>query len=93
MRYINTVNVQPSRYNEGMEGRGSIPNKGNRLFSTPQLPGRLWAPPSFLPIGLPPSGVKWYRHEPDYSLPSRAEEENGGAIPALPICLNDAVFN
>jgi hypothetical protein len=35
----------------GLDGRGSIPGRGKRLFSTPQRPDRLWGPPSLLPNG------------------------------------------
>lgn len=30
------------------DGRDSIPERGKRLFSTPQRPDQLWAPPSLL---------------------------------------------
>jgi hypothetical protein len=32
----------------GLDGRGSIPGRGKKFCSAPQLPGRLWGPPSLL---------------------------------------------
>jgi hypothetical protein len=32
----------------GLDGRGSIPGKGKKFFSTPQRPDWLWGPPSLL---------------------------------------------
>jgi hypothetical protein len=34
-----------------LDGRGSIPGRGKRFFSTPQWPHRLWAPLSLLTTG------------------------------------------
>jgi hypothetical protein len=56
-------------YNNGMDGRGSIPAKGKRFFYTPQRPDRLWVPPSLLTNGSPrtlSSGVKWSGRDADY---------------------------
>jgi hypothetical protein len=33
---------------EGLGGQNSIPFRGKRIFSTPQLTDRLWGPPSLL---------------------------------------------
>jgi hypothetical protein len=35
----------------GLDGRGLIPGKGKRFFSTPQLLNRLWGPPNLLSNG------------------------------------------
>jgi hypothetical protein len=36
----------------GVDGRGSIPCRGKRFVSTPQLPDQLWGPPSLLSSGF-----------------------------------------
>jgi hypothetical protein len=70
----------------GLDGLGSIPGSA-RFFFSPQLPDRLWGPPSLLyneyrgPLS---PGVKRRRREADHSPPSNAEAKNGGAIPPLP---------
>jgi hypothetical protein len=66
-----------------MDGRDSIPGRGKRLFSTPQLPDRLLGPIKRVPevISL---GVKRPGHEADHSPPSSAEVKNGGDMPPLP---------
>jgi hypothetical protein len=35
----------------GLDGRGSIPGRGKRFFSSPQRSDRLWGSPSLLPSG------------------------------------------
>jgi hypothetical protein len=65
----------------GLDGPCSIPDRGKRFFSTPQL-----SLPVSYPMGagdLSP-GVKRQEREADYSPPSSADVKNGGAIPLLP---------
>jgi hypothetical protein len=53
-----------------MDGRGSIPDTGKTLFSSPQRPDRLWGPPSllsngyrrFFPVGQSGRGVNLTAH-------------------------------
>jgi hypothetical protein len=35
----------------GLDGRGSIPDRGKRFFPIPQRPDRLWGPPNLLNSG------------------------------------------
>jgi hypothetical protein len=43
----------------GMDGRGSVPGRAKKLFSTPQCPDRLWGPPSLLHNGYCRSLARW----------------------------------
>jgi hypothetical protein len=64
----------------GLDGRGSIPGRGKRSVSTPQLSDRPWSPPSLLHNayqGLFPQGGKWLKREADHSLRSSTEVKNG----------------
>jgi hypothetical protein len=78
-----------------LDGRGSIPGRGKRLFfyctaSRPAL--RPTQPPiQFVPEALSP-GVKGPGREADHSPPTSAEIKNGGAIPPLPP-RHDVVLN
>jgi hypothetical protein len=52
----------------------SIPGRGNRLFSSPQRPDRLWDPPYFLTIiSRRVGGVKRPKPEAEHSPASNAE--------------------
>jgi hypothetical protein len=56
-----------------MDARGSISDRGNRFFSTPQHPDRLWGPPSLLFSGYRrfiPQGWSW----PPTSIECRGQE-------------------
>jgi hypothetical protein len=44
-------------------------------------------------LGTISPGVKRPGREADHSLPSSAKVKNGGAIPPLPPCLNDVLFD
>jgi hypothetical protein len=69
-----------------MDGRGSIPNRGNRFSSTPNCPNRFCSPASFLShscLGAIPQGVKQLGREGEASLSSSAEVINAGVIPPL----------
>jgi hypothetical protein len=74
----------------GLDGRGSIPDRGKRFVCAPQSPDRLWGPPN-LSSGY--RGVKLLGREADYSLPSSAEVKNGGAIPPFPSTSSWLVLN
>jgi hypothetical protein len=72
-----------------VDGRGSIPDRGKRFFSTLLSPDRLWGPP-----GLHHSkhrrpylalGIKRPEREADHSPPSSAEVKIGWAIGLPPI--------
>jgi hypothetical protein len=63
----------------GLDGRGSIPDRGKEFFSAAQRPDRLWCPPSLLS-----NGVEWPDREADHLHPSSAEAKNGGAVCPLP---------
>jgi hypothetical protein len=68
-----------------VDGRGSIPSRGKFFFS-PQLPDRLWGPPSLLYNGSQQffsRGVKRPVREADHSPQSSAGVKNGRAIPPL----------
>jgi hypothetical protein len=61
--------------------------RGKRFFYSRQHLDWLWGPPSLLSKGdggalFPKVKCPW--HEDDYSLPSSAEDKNGGAIHPLP---------
>jgi hypothetical protein len=58
----------------GLDGRGSIPDRGKKFFATPQRPDRLWG--LFFPIQCVP-GVKRQGREADHSPPPKAEIKNG----------------
>jgi hypothetical protein len=65
--------VQRLRY--GLEGKGSIPNRGKIFFSTPKNPDRLWGPNSLLSNGYRGAlftGVKRSEREADHSPPPGA---------------------
>jgi hypothetical protein len=49
--YFSSWSRQLNRYRDGLDGRGSIPARGKRFFSTPQHQDRLWGPPSLLSSG------------------------------------------
>jgi hypothetical protein len=95
IKYVSVICIcEDSQYSSmgtatgyGLDGRGSIPGRVKRRFSTPQYPDRLWSPPSILSNGywgvLSP-GVKQLGREADHSTSSGAEVKNGGAIPPLP---------
>jgi hypothetical protein len=68
----------------GLVGRGSIPARGKKLFSTTQLSDRLWDPPSLLSRkyrGAFSLGVKRSGFEAKHSPPSTAEVKIDGALP------------
>jgi hypothetical protein len=68
---------------DGLDYRGSVPSRGERLFSPPQPPDRLWGRLNFLFTtyrGLFPLG-----HEADHSPQSSAEVKYSGAIPPFPL--------
>jgi hypothetical protein len=70
----------------GLEGRGSIPGRGEICFFTPQHPDRLWGPPSLLsngPGSLSPE-IKVPGREADNSPPSSAQVKKCGAVSPLP---------
>jgi hypothetical protein len=62
----------------GLDGRGSVPGRGKRFFSSPQR--RLWGPTRSPNQWVP--RVERPECEAGHSPPSSAE--NGGAIPPLP---------
>jgi hypothetical protein len=71
----------------GTDGRGLIPGKSNRFFSSPQLPDLLLRPtqpPIQWTVGALSLAVKCPGLEVDHSLPYFAEVKNGTAIPSLP---------
>jgi hypothetical protein len=63
-----------------LNGRGSIPGRGKRFFSTPQSPDRLIS--NGYRGALSP-GVKRHGREADHSPPSTVKVRNGGAITTL----------
>jgi hypothetical protein len=66
----------------GLDGRGSISDRGKRFLSSPQRPDRLWDPPSLLSncsLGGKAPGI-WSYHSPSSSV----EVKNGAAILPLP---------
>jgi hypothetical protein len=69
----------------GLGGRGSIPGRGKRVFSTPQGPDRLWAQPS-IPCRVPwapSSRVEQPGRQADHSFPPSCEVKNGGTLTPL----------
>jgi hypothetical protein len=73
----------------GVDGRGSIPGRGQRFFSSPQF---LDHPASYsMGTGGDFPWVKRPEREADYSHPSSAEVKSGGAISALPVRLYSVV--
>jgi hypothetical protein len=70
-----------------LDGRGSIPVRGKKYFSTTRRPDRLWSTPSFISNGyrgaLSP-GVKWTGREADHSHPSSAEVKKTWIYTAIP---------
>jgi hypothetical protein len=72
------------RYNDGLDGLGSIPGSAS-LFSSPQRPDRNWAHPAsyqMVPATLSP-GLKRPGHG-DHSPLSNVQIKKGGAIYPLP---------
>jgi hypothetical protein len=70
----------------GLDGRGSFPGRGKRLFSTTPRLDLTWDPPCFPSngqLGTRSQGVKRKGHEAGHSPLSSAEVKNGGAVPAL----------
>jgi hypothetical protein len=65
----------------GLDGRGSIPGRGTRFFSTSQRPHLLMVP-----------GARPVR-ENDHSTSSSAEVKNDEAIPSLSHTFNGLVHN
>jgi hypothetical protein len=80
----------------GLYGRGSIPVRNKKFFSTSHHPERFWVPPSLALNGYGGSfpGAKRQGRESDHSPPSNAEAKNSGAIPPLHslICLHSMVL-
>jgi hypothetical protein len=68
----------------GLDGRGSIPSRGMRLFSI--QPPLQWVP------GFISLRVKQLGHEAE-SASSTAEVKNGGAIPLFPLIIHGVVLN
>jgi hypothetical protein len=70
----------------GLEGRGSIPIRGKRFFSTPASRPALGPtqPPSHWVLGALSPGVKRLGRESNHYSPCNAKVKNGGAIPPLP---------
>jgi hypothetical protein len=71
----------------GPEGRGSIPGRGKRIFSSSQRPERFCGSPGLLQNeywGLVPWGYSG-RGVILQSYPSNAEVKYGGAMPPLPL--------
>jgi hypothetical protein len=68
-----------------LDGRGSIPGRGDFLYSTAFRPtlGPTKSHIQWVPGNLS-QGVKRPEREADHSLPSRAEDKNGGAKPPQP---------
>jgi hypothetical protein len=79
----------------GIDGRGLIPLRDKRFFSTPYRPDQLGAYSASYPMSPGSSffGVKRPGRETDHSPPSSAEVKNGGAIPPLPLRLHGVVLN
>jgi hypothetical protein len=78
-----------------LDGLGSIPGKGKKLFCTTQAPHRLWGPPSVLFSGFRGAvslRVTQQGREIDHSPQSSAEVKNGGVIYVhSPTLLHDVV--
>jgi hypothetical protein len=70
-----------------LNGRGSIPGRGKKVFSIPQSSDKVWGPPSLLTNEyrriLSPE-IKQPGSEARHSPPSSAEANNGGATPPPP---------
>jgi hypothetical protein len=69
----------------GLEGRGSVPGRNKRFFSSPQRPDRFWGLSrlQWVPKALFP-GVKRPGNEADHSSPSSDKVKNGGTSLPLP---------
>jgi hypothetical protein len=67
----------------GLDDPGFIPENAT-FFSSPQLPDRLWGPPSLLSERYFSLGVMRQGREADHSPPSTSEVNSDGAIPPLP---------
>jgi hypothetical protein len=83
-----------SRYSYGLDGQGSIPDKGKKFVFIPQSPDRLWGPPSLLSNryrGILPRGCRGVK------LSTHLHPEPRSRIVELylhsPICLRGTVFN
>jgi hypothetical protein len=74
----------------GLDGWGSIPGRGKRLFSMVSRPA-LWPTQNTGDFLFPQ--VKQPSHKSDHSLSSSAKVKNSGAMPPLPKCFNFVVFN
>jgi hypothetical protein len=78
------------RLGYGLDNRDLNPAKGKRLLSLYNVQPGSGAHPAFYPMGTGGSisRVKRPRRKTDRSPPSRAEGENGGAIPLFPNTLS-----
>jgi hypothetical protein len=65
----------------GLGGRGSIPGRDKKLYSSAQCPDRLWPSSGCLCSGLP--AVKQPEREAYHSPSSSVEFTKGGSIPPL----------
>jgi hypothetical protein len=74
----------PTSY--GMDGRDSIPGRGERFCLIHRVQTGSGAHPASYPMGIEDSfpGVNRLGREADHPHPSSAEVKNGGAISPLP---------